>query len=309
MTVDVTHQFCVICREALQPDDAFCTNCGKRRSVVLVERKPPMPPASRRTDSESTWARLFEIVENEPTGLIGAFMVFVAADIVCVIGSFDWFSWSLFVIPARLIGLLVNPGECSTLSMGTLAMYACSAKVAALTLASPIAAFALLLAMRKWIARRALNVTRLLPVQSQFMVAPLAATIAFAFGWFPVHDQINDDSGLLSQRAFPALVACFTYASNRYGHLVQNALAGTTFFERRDKLPRVGLWLLAALIPLGLSLIVTFQDRVSQAALKEQIVTIIALCIGYLAFTPRHGTLLGAVERTRFRRTTKAGLP
>jgi hypothetical protein len=71
----------------------------------------------------------------------------------------------------------------------------------------------------------------------------------------------------------------------RFGPEFQSRFAGA--FHFRDKFPQ---WMrLGALIvaPLLVSLVITAQYRVSQNALKEQVVVILSMCAGYVMLAPR----------------------
>jgi hypothetical protein len=62
-------------------------------------------------------------------------------------------------------------------------------------------------------------------------------------------------------------------------------------------MPSYARYGIAMLVPLVLSFIITFQDRVTAAAFKEQLVTLVALGTGFLALTPRDGNIPAGVRR------------
>lgn len=234
---------------------------------------------------------LLRLANAEPSGLLAGVLVFVVSGLIC------WTGWWLFSAPGRMISSIVSPGDCGALATGTLPMYFCSAKVALLTLAGPLAMMSLLIIFRRWITAQVGKWARKLPAESRLFLGPLVACVVFAFAWAPIHYQVVDDSGLVSQRIFPGVVAVFTYASVRYGPKAQQILTDKSFFEWRDRLSPFVRGAIAVLIPLTVSLVITFQDRVSQAAFKEQVVTLVGLFTGYLALTPRQGDWLGAVQQ------------
>ncbi len=270
---------------------------GAPGSVRRIQNAPtestgnPSPAAPSAT-ARNALLEIMHIASIEPSGLLGGALVFGLAALL------SWAGWYLFSLPGRLIRQLIDPGDCGYLLTGSFSMYLCSAKVGLLTLAGPLASVAVLIVLRRWIAKHIIKLSSRLPQETRFLLAPLVACIVFAFSWAPIHYEAVDDSGLVSQRIFPAIVALFAYSSLRYGAAIQKTLLKTSFFARRDNLPTVVRWLIALLIPLIFSLAITFQNRVSEAALKEQIVTLLALFCGYLALTPRQGDLLLAVHPT-----------
>lgn len=229
---------------------------------------------------------LFRLANRDPSGLLAAAMVLVVGTFV------SWIGWFPLGLPARLVGTFVSPGSCSSVRPGTLEMYLCSATVAGRTLVGPIAAPTIVIVLLFLLRNQMLTK---LPVEARFLVAPVVATILFALSWAAIHYQSTDDSGLLSQKIFPAVIGFFTFVSARYGPAFQRVLV--PFFKVRDKVPSFLRIMIVFLIPLVVALVITFQERVSDTAQKEQIVVLLSLCTGYLALAPRQGDLLSEVRR------------
>ena len=83
--------------------------------------------------------------------------------------------------------------------------------------------------------------------------------------------------------------------TQRYGPTLQQRLAG--FFELRDRFPARLRFAIAFAVPILISLLITAEFRVTQTALKEQLVVLISLCCGYLALAPRDGDPLSGVKQ------------
>jgi len=176
-------------------------------------------------------------------------------------------------------------------------MYFCSAGIAALSLVGPISILILLLFLRSRIAAAVRYVLIRLPRSTHFLVVPVLAGLCFTLSWAPMHFEISSDQGLVSHRTFPAIVAIFAFVVARHGPSIQRWLQKWRFFDRRDRIHKSLRFAVALLIPLLVSLFITFQVRVTQTALKEQVIVIFSLCTGYLALTPREGRLGTALQR------------
>ncbi|MEK7215695.1 MAG: hypothetical protein AAB289_08890, partial [Chloroflexota bacterium] len=122
----------------------------------------------------------------------------------------------------------------------------------------------------------------------------ITATLFFTISWSGAHTATALQSGILPQTMFPAVVGLFTFAVVRYGPPLQRSLV--SFFDVRDRYPMKLRFGVAILVPFLASLLITFESRVSQTALKEQVVVVISLVTGYLAMAPRSGDLLAAVK-------------
>ena len=192
-----------------------------------------------------------------------------------------WFPLSL---PIRLFSGLVAGGDCVGLEVGTPQMYVCSAFIAGRVILVPLLFIVVVFALRVPITRLVKRLTPLLPEGLRFLVPPVLATGLFVISWGAIHQDTWLQVGVVPQILFPVVVGVFTYGVMRYSPLVQR-FSGD-LFTLRDRVP----WLirLAAVIavPMMLALIITFQARVTQEALKEQFIVMVALGVGYLALAP-----------------------
>jgi phosphate starvation-inducible membrane PsiE len=72
----------------------------------------------------------------------------------------------------------------------------------------------------------------------------------------------------------------------------------TGFFDFRDAFP-VPIRLLAVIaVPALLAFLITNQESVSDTALKEQFVVLVALAMGFLMMAPRSGDALTGMGQT-----------
>lgn len=231
----------------------------------------------------------------EPTGIGGAAVVVLASAILSIVG------WVPLSLPARFLDGLVPAGNCVGSDPGSAVMYVCSAKVAALKIAGPIAIIALLIVLRARVVPLVVRGAQRVPPEARPLVPPLLATAVFVVSWGDIHAATGSETGILPQTVFPAVVGLFTYAVTRWNAAMQRALGPA--FDQRDRLSKGMRYAAAIGIPLVVSLIITNEQRVSQTALKEQVVVIIGLVTGYLALAPRGGDLLaGARELATLRR-------
>jgi hypothetical protein len=229
-------------------------------------------------------------VEKQPLHpLAKAALVFILGAGISVAG------WKLLgFIPAQL-SRLVNPGNCSGLSVGTPEMYLCSAKVGLLTLTGPLLLIAVMFIFRKALSRLVKQILPSIPDGARFLAAPIVATLLFAMVWAGIHFQTGQRVGILPQKTFPALIGLFSFLTSHFLPQLQQKLKGLLDF--RDKFPK---WLRivgVVLIPMLISLIITKQARVTQVAFKEQLVVLISLTLGFLALMPRTGSLAAGLRQ------------
>ena len=228
--------------------------------------------------------------QQEPTGFLAAVVVFVVCAVVSLI------AWLPLSLPGRFIAGLIPQARCVGLTPGSPPMYVCSAWVGALAVVGPLILVAVLFVLRRPLARAVARVRERIPEEGRFLAAPITATLVFVIAWAGMHYQTADQSGLVPQTVFPAVVGLFTFAVQRWGPALQRALV--PIFDLRDRYP-IGIRLLAAIgIPLVVSLVITFEQRVTATAMKEQVVALLALVTGYIALAPRSGAMLAGIERT-----------
>ena len=209
-------------------------------------------------------------------------VVFVAGMIVSRI------FWFLGFIP-DLFRNIVPPGNCSGHRIKTIGMYICSAFVAFKMLIGPLLFMVIIYIFRKSIIEFIQKNKHQIPVEYQFVLAPLLSTLIFTILWSGSHPGITDVDGLMNQRYFPAIVGVFTFVTTEFHTQIQQNLTG--FFEKRNRIAKPIRFLIAFAIPFLLSIIITFEDRVSNVAVKEQIIVLISLVSGYLVLLPAKGKI------------------
>jgi hypothetical protein len=283
---------CSRCGAANPAGKKFCQQCGLALGMAAAPRpaiaKPSPPPARQIEFPAPPPSAPIATSEVETNALKACGIVFGAAAVLSAVG------WFPLAMPGRVLGWLIPKGYCSDLNVQTPAMYACSMKVAVQTLVAPVLVLVAMFIMRKSIVALAQKLVQKLPPEYQFIGAPLIASTCFTMAWASVHYDSASLWGIVPQSIFPAVIALYTYCVGRYGPDVQNQYA--SLFEFRDKFPQ---WMrIAALTiaPLAVSLLITAQSRVSQTALKEQVVVILSLCAGYLVLAPRTGTAVSSME-------------
>jgi hypothetical protein len=263
---------CPKCGGDLQRNMEFCTRCG-----ASVHASAIGIPAGVQS--------LFRRINQEKTGLAAAAVVFGTGTLV------SWIGWTPLSLPARIINSKVPQGDCTNLNPGTFAMYLCSAKVAALTLVGPAVVMVGLLLFQKPLTRAMKSVLGFVPDDARFLVAPTLATTLFAAVWSGAHFSGAEAQGLVSQATFPALVGLFTFLVSRYGPKVLSHPKLRRFFEARDRISAPMRFLIAAGTTLAFSLYVTYQDRVSQETLKEQLTVLVGVASAFLAMAPQSGNI------------------
>lgn len=197
--------------------------------------------------------------------------------------------WFLGYFP-NLFKLVIDPGNCLGYQTMTVEMYICSAMVAFKMLLGPLIFMVIIFVFRKAIFKFFNQLRPKIPEIFRFLLNPLVATLIFTILWSGSHFSTGDTTGIIGQKSFPAIVGVFTFFTTEYYIQIQKKL--TSFFEKRDKFPKVIRYLFAFLVPVLLSLIITFQHRVSSVAFKEQFIVLISLVCGYLVLLPKKGTII-----------------
>jgi hypothetical protein len=174
-------------------------------------------------------------------------------------------------------------------------MYFCAASVAMANLAGTFASLGLLWLVRRHVIAGVRRFASAVPAESRFVLSPVVASLLFTLCWAPLHYDTED----FFQKIFPAVVGLFAHVSQRHGPALQDLLATRGFYEWRDRFSKRIRIAVAVGIPLAVSLLLTFQTRVTAPAIKEQFVVMLALCTGYLAITPRHGDLRAGINDIR----------
>jgi len=209
-------------------------------------------------------------------------LVFVAGVIVSRV------FWFLGFFPNIFRGI-IDPGNCVGKQIKSFQMYLCSATVAFKTLIGPAVFMVLIFIFRKSIFKIVNNFRPKIPKDFWYLIGPLLATLIFTIVWSGSHFSTSDKTGILQQRSFPAVIGLFTFLTTEYYKQIQNRLKG--FFMKRDRFPKVIRYVFAALIPVVLSFIITYQNRVTSVAVKEQFIVIVSLISGYLVLIPKKGRI------------------
>ena len=228
--------------------------------------------------------------QAEPSGLFAAAIVVVISALTSLIG------WIPLAWPSTLVDGVLPKVHCTGFQPGSPPMYGCSAIVGFLAIAGSLVIVIALFVLRRPIAAAVRALTARVPQEARFLIAPVAGTLAFTVAWAGAHHATAGLSGIVPQTVFPAVVGLFLYASARWGNGIRRALG--PLLDLRDRYAIGWRIVVAALVPLALALIITAEARVSQTALKEQVVAIVALVTGYIALLPRTGPPLAGVEQT-----------
>jgi hypothetical protein len=201
-----------------------------------------------------------------------------------------------FYACAAMVGF--GYGKCSGYQAGTLEMYVCSSTVAARVSTAPLLMILFLFLLVKPLARGLSALINRLPEEVRFLGPPALATAVFTMMWAHAHYATANETGIVGQQSFPAVIGAFTYATMRYTRLMQRVFAG--FFAFRDHIPWLFRFLITLAVPTLASLAMTYQQRASwltNSASIEQRVVLIALIAGYLLLVPGLKRKRGKDER------------
>ncbi len=223
--------------------------------------------------------------EARPQGPAGFAIVLV----VCAAASL--IAWFPLGLPPRLLRWLLAEGSRGILSLSPgcgqpAASYVCSFEAGALAVFPAIVFSVVLFLMRKQLTRwlRLLLAPRL-PGNRRFLVAPVIATLAFVLSWSYVHAASPFKFGLAPQVVFPVFVGLFTFATAQYGTSL--ARSASRLLDARDKLPVWVRVVAVILISLLVSIALMSQRPVTFLDLKQQLIVLLSLVIGYAALMPR----------------------
>lgn len=237
---------------------------------------------SRGTASEAA-ARTPAPAPAKGTAMVSLVIVFGVSFVM------SWVGWGILSLVPLTINGIIPTGSCSNFNPGSAGMYVCSALVGLrVVFGSLVLAVALIMA-RKPIAAIISQINQAIPANYRSVMPAILAALFFAIVWAGSHANTGDLTGILPHRAFPALVGVFVHLTLTYGPGFMARHEG--FFNARDRLPKFSRWFLVFLIPTGVSLIITYQDRVTSVAFKQQIVVIIGMLAAFIIMTPRSGNL------------------
>ena len=249
----------------------------------------PAAPQPRRPVGQQIRAFLGR-AQAEPSGLFALLLVLIVSALASLIG------WIPLAWPSQFVDGLLPKMHCTGFQPGSPPMYGCSAIVGFLAIAGSLVIVVLLFVLRRPIAAAVRALIARTPEEARFLIAPVAGTLAFTVAWAGAHHATAGLTGIVPQTVFPAVVGAFLFATARWGNGIRRALG--PLLDLRDRYAIGWRIVAAALVPLALSLIITAEARVSQTALKEQVVAIVALLAGYIALLPRTGPPLAGIEQT-----------
>jgi hypothetical protein len=265
----------------------FCPKCGTENADDAVKCKTCGNELAKQGGTIMSFLRS---ASQDSTGLKALIAIFVVCALLSLVG---WFPLGL---PTRLIRAAIPVNiTCTNLDPGSFQMYLCSAGVGLMTMAVPLILMLVVFLIRKPITKWVQKMIPKLPEDSRFLVMPAFATAFFVIAWSGAHRMTGMQWGILPQIIFPAVIGLFTFSVTRYGPKLQTSLK--PFFDTRDKFPKFLRFLILLAIPTVISLAITAQKRVSQEALKEQFVVIVALVTGFLIMAPRSGDIMAGAQK------------
>jgi hypothetical protein len=221
----------------------------------------PPAPAAKKNGFLATVRK----IRNEKTGLLPLAIVAIACAIV-VIPLYKFLG-----LPALYLSNVFLSMSCGTNG------WICGAWLAILAGSGPIVIGVLLLVFRTQV-RKLLAKTKI-PLDFDFLVVPLLATIFFTMGWAGIAFHFFDREGLVLDGYFPIVFGMIIFALGRWGGAIKDAAAG--LFAPREMIPakfRV-LALFGGVVLLGWIL------GPIHAPQRDQIVAVLALLLGWWMFT------------------------
>jgi hypothetical protein len=290
--------FCRGCGAELTPGAALCASCGRPVETAAPSSAPSAPRPAGPAAAQGGFLRW---LNEEPTGLAGAGLALLAGVLL------SWIAWFPLSLPSRFIGVFIPAWTCTQYRVATPGMYLCSMTVALMTLAGPLAIMALLFVLRKPLAAALVFVLDRISPDLRFVMAPMVAMVLFLVAWSGIHYENANQVGLLPQWMFPVVVGLFAHGVARYGGFVQRLLGPV--FDLRDRFPRILCYAAVFAVPFVFSFVITFQNRVSQETLKEQLTVLVALATGFVALAPRTGDITAGVQQLVWGRQGAAGDP
>jgi hypothetical protein len=222
-------------------------------------------------------------------GLLSAIAVLVLG------GAASYLLWPVLALPGKALKDAIPRGNCTSETPGSSGMYFCSVKAGFLTALGPFLTIVVALFFRRPLAAQVQKLTAKLPRNSSMFFSPVLATGLFTMVHASVHDKTADQTGIVPQRMFPALIGLFTFGAARLAPAISRKWGAS--IDKRDRIPAVARVVVALAVPLLSSYLLTNQERVSDTALKEQSIALLTLFTSYAAFVPRDGDFLGAGQR------------
>jgi hypothetical protein len=263
--LEVSEMNCPSCRKLTLLGDQFCSACGRSLNATSGEAIAP----------NGDFRDIARAIHREKTGGASAFLVFILGAILC------WFGWNQFGRPAWFINSFVQTGDCGDSTIGTWQMYLCAASVALRTALGSIVLMVIFLFCRQRLIRAGSRLVLRTAVEMRFLVRPLISTFLFVILWAGAHQETSELSGLISQKIFPAVLGLFVFFAARYGKTIHTRLI--PFWVARNQRPKWLRIVVAIALSLTFAFWLTDEPRVSMPAMKEQIIVIASLVMGYLA--------------------------
>jgi hypothetical protein len=233
--------------------------------------------------------RLATNLEADTSGFLSLVVVLVVGVVLAYI------LWEPFAQPAKLINDALPDKSCVNELPGTSGMRSCAVGVAAVKMVGPVTVGVIVFLLRGRLAKLVARVSKNLHPGFRPLIAPTLATLLFLLVWAGSHAHTGGQTGILPQKAFPAIVGVYTFMVVRYSPSLQRKMV--RFFTRRDRVPIVIRIIVTVAVPTAISLLITNQDRVSNTAQKEQFVLLIGLVLAYLMISPKQGDIAMAAPK------------
>jgi len=230
---------------------------------------------------------------------LGTTTAWAVISLVCLLLSLV--VWWPFAWLGRLIHRWTPAETCSLVAKSTFATCFCGVKVALEAVVIPATLILALWFFRKNTVTAVSLLARRLPIASQRLLAPVVATLLFAFCWDWVHYDAPYSVGLLPQIAFPTSVGVLTALGELYRKAIDSGNSRKLFFWNEKSLG----WLRIAAVGLVLSVLSTMisaHTTVQHAVLKEQVVVLSGIVLGNLFLVFRGELARAASRRSEFGR-------
>lgn len=249
----------------------------------------PLPSPSPAKTPKSSLNDFFAKLQADTSGFWSLVVVLGAGIIL------SYILWEPFAQPAKLINDALPDKNCVNELPGTSGMRSCAAGVAAFKMIGPICVGVIVFLLRGRLAKLVSRVSKNLHPGARPLIAPTLATLLFLLVWAGSHSRTGGQTGIVPQKAFPAIVGVYTFMIVRYSPALQRKMV--RFFTRRDRVPMAIRVIVTIAVPTAVSLLITNQDRVSNTAQKEQFVLLIGLVLAYLMMSPTSGDVAAAAPR------------
>ncbi len=280
-TIDVAPSLTYFDQEEAMP---FCRKCGKENFDESVFCR--FCGTTLAQSSEASVQKQSSVPHGNKSLTISPAIV-AAMQALLVLGTcaiIPFLLGSILGWPAGAINDILPEHTCAGVQTRSWDMYSCSLEAGLLAMAGPAILMVFIFLLRKPLNRRIGLLIPRLPEMTRFLVLPILATTIFTIAWAGFHEDTWNETGILPQRLFPAVIGLFTYVVARFGPGIHHARR--SFFESRDKCPKWIRFVAVLAIPMLISVAATYQESVSQEALKEQFIVLLALIVAYMLISP-----------------------